>query len=299
MTKVLCIGDIMLDVTAVTGRELEQGVETRAHISTQGGGAAANVASWLAHTGTPTYLVTRVGDDAAGRTLLDELDRYGVEHSTTLIEGLSTGVVIVIVDALGERTMFPDSGANAGLGLADLPDLAEFTTLYLSGYPLINPISRPGVLQIIEKAKSIGLPIVFDPATVGVLREVGIPTVREWLKNMDVLILNEEEGHFLSGIANPIDAAAALLELVPTVIIKRGGTGALAQSRDCSLVQVQAVATDVVNTTGAGDAFAAGFIQVWGETRDSTNLETAITRGAALGSQCVAHIGARPLVAPR
>jgi sugar/nucleoside kinase (ribokinase family) len=299
MTKVLCIGDIMLDVTAVTGRELEQGVETRAHISTQGGGAAANVASWLAHTGTPTYLVTRVGDDAAGRTLLDELDRYGVEHSTTLIEGLSTGVVIVIVDALGERTMFPDSGANAGLGLADLPDLAEFTTLYLSGYPLINPISRPGVLQIIEKAKSIGLPIVFDPATVGVLREVGIPTVREWLKNMDVLILNEEEGHFLSGIANPIDAAAALLELVPTVIIKRGGTGALAQSRDCSLVQVQAVATDVVNTTGAGDAFAAGFIQVWGETRDSTNLEAAITRGAALGSQCVAHIGARPLVAPR
>ena len=299
MTKVLCIGDIMLDVTAVTGRELEQGVETRAHISTQGGGAAANVASWLAHTGTPTYLVTRVGDDAAGRTLLDELDRYGVEHSTTLIEGLSTGVVIVIVDALGERTMFPDSGANAGLGLADLPDLAEFTTLYLSGYPLINPISRPGVLQIIEKAKSIGLPIVFDPATVGVLREVGIPTVREWLKNMDVLILNEEEGHFLSGIANPIDAAAALLELVPTVIIKRGGTGALAQSRDCSLVQVQAVATDVVNTTGAGDAFAAGFIQVWGETRDSTNLEAAITRGAALGSQCVAHIGARPLVAPQ
>ena len=299
MTKVLCIGDIMLDVTAVTGRELEQGVETRAHISTQGGGAAANVASWLAHTGTPTYLVTRVGDDAAGRTLLDELDRYGVEHSTTLIEGLSTGVVIVIVDALGERTMFPDSGANAGLGLADLPDLAEFTTLYLSGYPLINPISRPGVLQIIEKTKSIGLPIVFDPATVGVLREVGIPTVREWLKNMDVLILNEEEGHFLSGIANPIDAAAALLELVPTVIIKRGGTGALAQSRDCSLVQVQAVATDVVNTTGAGDAFAAGFIQVWGETRDSTNLEAAITRGAALGSQCVAHIGARPLVAPR
>jgi sugar/nucleoside kinase (ribokinase family) len=299
MTKVLCIGDIMLDVTAVTGRELEQGVETRAHISTQGGGAAANVASWLAHTGTPTYLVTRVGDDAAGRTLLDELDRYGVEHSTTLIEGLSTGVVIVIVDALGERTMFPDSGANAGLGLADLPDLGEFTTLYLSGYPLINPISRPGVLQIIEKTKSIGLPIVFDPATVGVLREVGIPTVREWLKNMDVLILNEEEGHFLSGIANPIDAAAALLELVPTVIIKRGGTGALAQSRDCSLVQVQAVATDVVNTTGAGDAFAAGFIQVWGETRDSTNLEAAITRGAALGSQCVAHIGARPLVAPR
>jgi len=299
MSKVLCIGDIMLDVTAVTGRELEQGVETRAHISTQGGGAAANVASWLASNGTPTYLVTRVGDDAAGRTLLDELDRYGVEHSTTVVDGLSTGVVIVIVDALGERTMFPDSGANAGLGLADLPDLSDYTTLYLSGYPLINPISRPGVLQIIEKAKSVGLPIVFDPATVGVLREVGIPTVREWLKNMDVLILNEEEAHFLSGIGNPIEAASALLELVPTVVIKRGGAGALAQSREHSLVQVPAISTTVINTTGAGDAFAAGFIQVWVETKDSSRLEAAISRGAELGGQCVAHIGARPLVAPR
>jgi len=289
----------MLDVTAVTGRELEQGVETRAHISTQGGGAAANVASWLAHTGTETFLVTRVGDDPAGRTLLDELDRYGVTHSTTVVPGANTGVVIVIVDAMGERTMFPDSGANAGLGLADLPDLSGFTVLYLSGYPLINQISRPGVLQIIEKAQSIGLPIVFDPATVGVLREVGIPTVRQWLSNMDVLILNEEEAHFLSGLANPIDAAAALLELVPTVVIKRGGSGALAQSRNQSLVQVPAVSTTVVNTTGAGDAFAAGFIQVWGESKDSSKLEAAIARGAELGGQCVAHIGARPLVAPR
>ncbi len=299
MTKVLCIGDIMLDVTAVTGRELEQGVETRAHISTQGGGAAANVASWLAMNGTHTFLVTRVGDDAAGRTLLDELDRFGVEHSTTVIEGLSTGVVIVIVDAMGERTMFPDSGANAGLGLADLPDLSDFAVLYLSGYPLINQISRPGVLQIIDKAKSVGLPIVFDPATVGVLREVGIPTVREWLKNMDVLILNEEEAHFLTGLGNPIDAAAALLELVPTVVIKRGGAGALAQSRNYPLVQVPAVPTTVVNTTGAGDAFAAGFIQVWVQSKDSSNLEAAISRGAELGGRCVAHIGARPLVAPR
>jgi len=131
--------------------------------------------------------------------------------------------------------MFPDSGANAGLGLADLPDLSDFAVLYLSGYPLINQISRPGVLQIIDKAKSVGLPIVFDPATVGVLREVGIPTVREWLKNMDVLILNEEEAHFLTGLGNPIDAAAALLELVPTVVIKRGGAGALAQSRNYPL----------------------------------------------------------------
>jgi len=293
MTKILCLGDIMLDVTAVVGAPINQGVETRATISTQGGGAAANVASWLAVSGTPAHLIARVGDDAAGRTVLAELDQYGVAHSNTVIANAKTGVVVVLVDALGERTMFPDSGANSGLGLADLPSLAGFTAVYLSGYPLVNPNSRNGALDILRKVKQQGLPVVFDPSTVGVLLEVGLNLVREWLSLVDVVVLNEEEAHFLSGKQNPIEAAAELLSLTPLVVIKRGGNGALAQARGSSLVQIPAVATNVVDTTGAGDAFAAGFIQSWVIGKD---LMKALQNGANFAAQCVAMVGSRPVI---
>jgi sugar/nucleoside kinase (ribokinase family) len=290
--KILCIGDIMLDVTVLLNRPIVEGLETRAKISTQGGGAAANVASWLAFNKTPSYLVVRIGDDSAGQTLITELDSYGVEHSSRVIPNTNTGVVVVIVGSEGERTMFPDSGANSGLGLTDLPDLSQFSAVYISAYSLINTQSRAGVLDIINAIKAAGLRIILDPATVGVLMEVGVKAATEWLDLIDTIILNEEESHFLTGKDNPVDAAAKLLERVNTVVIKRGSNGALGQVRGGQLIQVEAKRTTVVNTTGAGDAFAAGFISIWAENGP---LIEALESGADLASHCVALVGARPL----
>jgi sugar/nucleoside kinase (ribokinase family) len=290
--KILCIGDIMLDVTVLLNRPIVEGLETRAKISTQGGGAAANVASWLAFNKTPSYLVVRIGDDSAGQTLITELDSYGVEHSSRVIPNTNTGVVVVIVGSEGERTMFPDSGANSGLGLTDLPDLSQFSAVYISAYSLINTQSRAGVLDIINAIKAAGLRIILDPATVGVLMEVGVKAATEWLDLIDTIILNEEESHFLTGKDNPVDAAAKLLERVNTVVIKRGSNGALGQTRGGQLIQVEAKKTTVVNTTGAGDAFAAGFISIWA---DNGPLIEALESGADLASHCVALVGARPI----
>ena len=282
----------MLDVTVLLNRPIVEGLETRAKISTQGGGAAANVASWLAFNKTPSYLVVRIGDDSAGQTLITELDSYGVEHSSRVIPNTNTGVVVVIVGSEGERTMFPDSGANSGLGLTDLPDLSQFSAVYISAYSLINTQSRAGVLDIINAIKAAGLRIILDPATVGVLMEVGVKAATEWLDLIDTIILNEEESHFLTGKDNPVDAAAKLLERVNTVVIKRGSNGALGQVRGGQLIQVEAKKTTVVNTTGAGDAFAAGFISIWA---DNGPLIEALESGADLASHCVALVGARPL----
>ena len=282
----------MLDVTVLLNRPIVEGLETRAKISTQGGGAAANVASWLAFNKTPSYLVVRIGDDSAGQTLITELDSYGVEHSSRVIPNTNTGVVVVIVGSEGERTMFPDSGANSGLGLTDLPDLSQFSAVYISAYSLINTQSRAGVLDIINAIKAAGLRIILDPATVGVLMEVGVKVATEWLDLIDTIILNEEESHFLTGKDNPVDAAAKLLERVNTVVIKRGSNGALGQTRGGQLIQVEAKKTTVVNTTGAGDAFAAGFISIWAENGP---LIEALESGADLASHCVALVGARPL----
>jgi len=249
------------------------------------------VASWLSYNKTPAYLVTRVGSDSAGQTLLAELDAYGVEHSNNVIPNMNTGVVVVIVGVEGERTMFPDSGANSGLGLSDLPDLGQFSAVYLSAYSLINPKSREGVLAIISKIKSANLPIILDPATVGVLMEVGVQAANDWLEFVDCIILNEEESHFLTGKTNPIEAANELLKRVNTVVIKRGSNGALGQTRGGKVVQVEAKKTTVINTTGAGDAFAAGFISIWAKNEP---LIDALESGANLAAKCVALIGARP-----
>lgn len=282
----------MLDVTVLLNQPIVEGLESRAKISTQGGGAAANVASWLAFNKTPSYLVVRIGDDSAGQTLITELETYGVEHSSRVIPNMNSGVVIVIVGREGERTMFPDSGANSGLGLSDLPDLSQFSAVYLSAYSLINTQSRTGVLEIIDAIKAAGLRIILDPATVGVLIEVGVSAASEWLDFIDTIILNEEESHFLTGKENPVEAAAKLLERVNTVVIKRGSNGALGQARGGQLIQVEAKRTTVVNTTGAGDAFAAGFISIWA---DNGPLIDALESGADLAAECVALVGARPL----
>ena len=282
----------MLDVTVLLNRPIVEGLESRAKISTQGGGAAANVASWLSFNKTPSYLVVRIGDDSAGQTLITELESYGVEHSSRVIPNMNTGVVIVIVGREGERTMFPDSGANSGLGLSDLPDLSQFSAVYLSAYSLINTQSRTGVLEMIDAIKAAGLRIILDPATVGMLIEVGVSAASEWLDFIDTIILNEEESHFLTGKENPVEAAAKLLEHVNTVVIKRGSNGALGQVRSGQLIQVEAKRTTVVNTTGAGDAFAAGFISIWA---NNGPLIDALESGADLAAECVALVGARPL----
>jgi sugar/nucleoside kinase (ribokinase family) len=113
---------------------------------------------------------------------------------------------------------------------------------------------------------------------------------------MDAIILNEEEAQFLTGLSNPVEAASDLLTFAPAVVIKRGANGALGQYRNGPLIQVPAQPTTVVNTTGAGDAFAAGFIQIWAANGE---LQDALESGANLAAQCVALIGSRPLVAPQ
>ena len=85
MHNFLCIGDIMLDVSVVIDSEIHVGGDTRASISTHGGGAAANVATWLASLGDDVFLCSRAGDDLNGEFLHEELDRYCVRHSGTRI----------------------------------------------------------------------------------------------------------------------------------------------------------------------------------------------------------------------
>ncbi len=294
--KVLCIGDVMLDVITmnpVMPGKINYGSDTPSRISTHGGGAAGNVASWLTRTDARATIVGHVGDDAAGAALVSEFDALGVRHKNLMVDKGSSGVVVVLVDPTGERTMFPDNGANSGLHIGDLPELDEFNAVYLSGYSPLDPLSRPGVMEMITKIKAAGLPLYFDPASVGGMMEVPLEEVKSWIRLMDVILLNEEEAIYLTGETDPEKAIELLLKECETVVIKRGSQGAIGKSRGSILVSVPAQSTDVVDTTGAGDSFAAGFIAHYALSK---NMQHGLESGAAVAARCVAIVGARPRV---
>jgi len=294
--RVLCIGDVMLDVItkiSVMPANIHYGSDTPSQISTHGGGAAGNVASWLTRTGARSTIVGHVGDDAAGSALVSEFNALGVHHENLVVERGSSGVVVVLVDPTGERTMFPDNGANSGLHIGDLPELDGYDAVYLSGNSPLDPLSRSGILEMITAIKSKGLPIYFDPASVGGMMQVSLDEVKSWIALIDVLLLNEEEAIYLTGETDCEKALELLLQDCETVVIKRGSQGAMGKSRGSILVTTPAVAADVVDTTGAGDSFAAGFIATYSETH---NMQHALEAGAKVAARCVAIVGARPRV---
>jgi sugar/nucleoside kinase (ribokinase family) len=296
MPRILCVGDLMLDVVVLIDSPINYASDTPAKISTHGGGAAANTATWLSYSGNNVYFVARTGDDAAADAVIRELDSWKIEHGALRQTGLKTGVVVVIVDESGQRTMFPDSGANSGLSSLDLPSLDGFDAAFISGYSLFNKASNSGVLEMIDQIKSAGIPLFFDPASVGTISHFGKDAAVSYLSKMDILLMNEEEALYLS---NRDSCEAALVELgkqVETVVIKRGSAGAIGASLNSAPVLIETDAINSIDTTGAGDAFAAGFIPSWIENKE---LDLAMSAGNKLAAQCVAIIGARPSVNPQ
>jgi len=291
MPKVLCIGDVMLDVVVGLQAPINYGEDTPSKITTHGGGAAGNVASWITRTGAGASIVARVGNDSAGAALISEFDDLGVDHSTLIKTNDATGVVVILVDKKAERTMFPETGANSGLVLSDLPSLAGFDAVYVSGYALLNPRSRAGVLEMIAAIKSAGLPIFYDTVTVGAMKEVDRELIQSWLPLMDYVLPNEEEALYVADAENIDTALDTLLKLCPAVIIKRGSGGATAQVQGGTRIDIDAIKTVVADTTGAGDSFAAGFIAA---KISGGDLSASVTAGVTLAATCVANIGARP-----
>lgn len=296
MSRILCIGDAALDVIVKMQTEIHVGSDTASQISMHGGGAAANTATWLAQLGHSVFFSCRLGDDAAGRAISSEFNLWKIEHRKTFLENEKTGVVVVLVDDKGDRTMFPDSGANSGISERDLPDLRGFDAAYLSGYSLFNPLSTNGVLRMVNEIREVGIPLIFDPASVGTMMAFNRKRVIETLALMDITIMNEDEARYIADCDSLDEALDFITEIVSIVVIKTGSSGAIARIRGSNTVMSHADAVNAIDTTGAGDAFAAGFIPMWLESKD---LLASMNAGNEVARQCVAIIGARPSVNPQ
>jgi len=282
---IVCVGDLMVDVVARLPGPLATGSDTPAAVTLHGGGAAANVAAWLAELGEDAMFVGRVGDDVAGREAVASLTSAGIRCAVSVDPARPTGMCIVLVDPAGERTMVPSAGANAGLGEASFELPSDARLVYVSGYALLGAGSRQLALAAIQAAREVDVPVAVDAASSAPLAAAA--DFAQWIGDDVVLFANRDEARVLTGEADPATAARLLGTQFGEAVVKLGADGAVHSSG--SAVRAQEV--DVVDSTGAGDAFAAGFLS--GRVAGAS-IEDSLSRGAACATRAITRVGARP-----
>ncbi|MEV0327230.1 PfkB family carbohydrate kinase [Micromonospora echinospora] len=293
--RVVVVGDVVTDVVAVVAGPLATGSDTPAAIRVGGGGQGANTAAWLAAVGVPVTLVGAVGDDEAGRARVAELARGGVDCAVTAYGDRPTGSVVVLASA-EERTMLTERGANERLtggqvrqALAALPDARH---LHLSAYPLLDAASRDAGLAALAAARAGGLTTSVDAASAAPLRRVGAAAFLDWVRDVDLLLVNSDEAEVLAGGTGPTQRARTLTATARHVVVKCGSAGAVWAGPDGAVTTAPARQVAVVDVTGAGDAFAAGLLAEWLAGATPT---VALARAGELGARAVGGIGARPV----
>ncbi|MEU7746597.1 sugar kinase [Nonomuraea sp. NPDC049158] len=294
MTRVVVVGDLMTDAVARARYALARASDTPAIVTMHGGGSGANIASWLAVEGAEVAFIGRRGADITGRNRDMELMGYGVDARLVMDPERPTGTCVVLVTHKGERTMLSDPGANAALSPEDLPrDLFGGGHLHLSGYTLINEGSRDAGLAALDMARRSGMSISVDCSSSAPLERTGAEPFLEWTNGVKLLFANVDQAKVLTGRDDPEAAAKVLTAWFPQVVIKMNVDGALwfGNSRS-EPIRVNADPVDrIVDGTGAGDAFCAGFLPPWLEGKPPAE---ALTDGCRLAAKAIVHLGARP-----
>jgi sugar/nucleoside kinase (ribokinase family) len=271
---VLCtLGDLLLDVIVRLEQPLEPGTDAAAETRTGAGGQAANVAAWAASLGAEARFVGKRGDDPAAALAAGELAQRGVEVFGPVALGRS-GVVVAILTEDGDRAMASDRGV-APLLSADELEPAWFegcSHLHLSGYSLMASPIAAAARRAAELVRAGGGAVSVDLASWRVIRSFGPERLQRLVAELapELVFANERERDEIGS-----QATAA------TWVLKRGAAGC-AIEHGGERTEFPAVTTEVVDTTGAGDAFAAGYL-VGG-------VELAL--GAA--ARCVSSLGAMP-----
>ena len=293
---VLVVGDVMTDIIVRPEGPLVVGSDRRAAIRSRPGGSGANQAVWLAAFGLEVRFAARVG--AADRdSFAARFERLGVEAVFTADRELPSGTLVTILDPDGERSFLTDRGANAALCEADLSDelLDEVALLVVSGYCFFEPGPRKAVMGLIAAARARRIAVAVDPASVGFLEEIGPANFLAWTAGANSIFANQSEAMTLTGAAGLDAQVRALGRHYGRVIVKCGAAGAVLGGRAGIALRLPAPVVEVIDSTGAGDAFAAGFIaaDLAGEGE-----EQSLMRGIAAGTDAVRRQGGQP-PAPR
>lgn len=279
---IVVLGDIAVDIVSRLAAPLARGSDAPAAVQLMPGGSGANVAVWLARLGQAVTFVGRVGDDLFGRWLRDDLLAEGVRPALITDPVRPTGVIQVLVEPDGERTMVPDRGANAywRAGEVDERLIADASLLHVVGYVLLDAASRPGALHAMRIARAHGIPISLDPSSHAPLQALGEASFWPLVGPVTVLLPNRREAAVLTGQPDPEAALPVLEQSAQVVAIKLDRDGCLIGDGRARW-RMSPPPARVVNATGAGDAFAAAFLARWLADRD---LAAAGRAGVALGT---------------
>ncbi|WP_322409060.1 carbohydrate kinase family protein [Microbacterium invictum] len=246
------VGDLLADVVVLGTSTLERGTDNPATITHTRGGSAANVAA-AAAPATSVRFIGRVGSDAEGEALVHELERSGAE--VRVQRAGRTGSIVILVDESAERTMLTDRGAAAELGPIDPGWLEGTDWLHLPLYGFTDALSRAALLSAAMWARERHVPLSLDVSSVATMRALGGEVLSDLLLRLSpaVVFANVEEAVLL-------DESEVVVPGGTVFVVKRGAEPVqLRQDHGMTEVPVDRV-EGVLDSTGAGDAFAAGYI---------------------------------------
>jgi len=299
--QALILGDINIDLIFRIDRSLKTGdsIALREMIVSYGG-VGGNLSSALARLGVPTALIGAVGEDGFGDLALRELRRSGVDvRYVRRIEGESTGISVVLIDPSGERTLICARGANAAYRLRgdELEALRDVRHLHLSGYMMLNDDDGESCIRLLRSAKMWSISTSMD------LEGVALEDPRKAFKIrglVDYILMNDLEARSLIKSkrlsVNEVRSLKDLLE-ARTLLIKLGGRGCMVVDEGVEVIPAYRV--KVLDSTGAGDAFNAGFI--YGllrglRTRDAARIGNAVGAYKCMGLGARHHPSIRQLL---
>ena len=311
---ILAIGDALVDVIApcepafltahgltkgsmqlVTPTEADQLYDAMGAAREMSGGSAANSMAGIAAMGGRAAFIGQVAADPFGDVFAHDMTAQGVHFATLpLTGGPPTGRCLILVTADGERTMNTAPGASHELTVSALDPvlIASAAILYLEGYLWGPEKPRAAMEAAIEIAHAARREVAFTVSESVVIagRRQGFAQLIEH-GGVDLLFANQDEVLQLGGRSDLDAAIAELAPRIPTLVITRGGAGARAISGGRRIDVPAAPVAKVVDTTGAGDLFAAGFLTARAK---GAPVERCLRVGAIAAAEIVGHFGARP-----
>ena len=250
------------------------------------GGSVCNTMRAMARLGADVGYIGKIGDDSEGKVYEEETKKAGVTPFFVHTEGIS-GCSTVLISPDGERTMATFLGPAATLSDNEIADdiLRGYDCLYIEGYLISN---EKLFLPILKRAKSLGLKVALDLSNFNIvngfkdlLKEV-IPAY------VDILFSNESEAEAYTGLPAR-EAIGVISGDVEISVVTIGKDGVLAKDKD-RMIHDAAISSNVIDTTGAGDNFAAGFL--FGYSRGAT-LEQSAQIGSILSGNVIEAVGAQ------
>jgi len=302
--------DIACEVETLEALSHARGSDLPSRTTLSPGGSAANTATWLARSGNTVYLIGAVGDDPLGDYLINAIGSSGVHMLVQRVPGELTGLCLILNERDGQRTMIPSAGANARfvnsqpLVQQPLVHLAspDITHMHVSAYMLFHEVSGISALNYMEAARRVGATVSLDPSSSALL-STNRARLLTALALSDLLLANADEALEITRLLH-VDGAACQdidLELIssalnpssPTVVVTDGAAPVRALENSLHNFTIPVTKIDSIrSTTGAGDAFNAGYLNAWLEGGD---IPASIAAGTILARRVLGEVGATTL----